>query len=161
MEEKVIKKVEEKIKEIIEEDINPNNLDYLYKLSKIKHYAKEDKEMNYGNYGNYSGRGPGHGSYGEYGRGNYGEYGNYGNYGNYGRRGYDMKYRGDEHLDRIGNEYGRYMESRERYGHNEDTSKSFEYMVKSLEDFVKYLHEEAETQQEHQMLNEALQRSMR
>lgn len=156
MEEKVISKVEEKIKEILEEDINPNNLDYLVKLSKIKHYAKEDKNMygNYGNYGNY-GRNVGYDSYGRnsYGRDAYGE--------NYGRRGYDAKYRGDEELDRMAGEYGRYMESRNRYGAGEETDKSFHYMVKALEDFVKVLYEEAETPQQKQMLNETLQRSMR
>ena len=156
MEEKVISKVEEKIKEILEEDINPNNLDYLVKLSKIKHYAKEDKNMygNYGNYGNY-GRNVGYDSYGRnnYGRDAYGE--------NYGRRGYDAKYRGDDELDRMAGEYGRYMESRNRYGAGEETDKSFHYMVKALEDFVKVLYEEAETPQQKQMLNETLQRSMR
>ncbi len=161
MEEKLITKTEEKIKEILDEDINPNNLDYLYKLSKIKHLAKEDKEM-YGNYGrgNY-----GRENYGNYGRNNYGEYGNYGAYGNYGenygRRGYDAKYRGDDELDRMAGEYGRYMESRNRYGAGEETDKSFHYMVKALEDFVKVLYEEAETPQQKQMLNETLQRSMR
>ena len=109
---------------------------------------------NYGNYGNYSGRGPSRGAYGE-------GYGNYGNYGAYGRRGYDMKYRGDNELSRMGDEYGRYQESRSRYGASEETDKSFHYMVKALEDFIKVLHEEAETPQQKQMLNETLQRSMR
>ena len=149
MEEKVIEKVEEKIKEIIEEDINPNNLDYLYKLSKIKHYAKEDKEMNYGNYGNYGARRQGYDAYGEYGRDSYG------------RRGYDMKYRGEDELDRMAGEYGRYMESRSRYGAGEETDKSFHYMVKALEDFIKVLHEEAETPQQKQELMQVLQSSMR
>ena len=157
MEEQVIKKVDEKIQHILDEDINTNNLDHLYKLSKIKHMAKEDKEM----YGNYGGRRPG---YDSYGRGNYGEYGNYGNYGeygNYGRRGRDMRYRGDEEIDRMSGEYGRYMESRNRYGAGEETDKSFHYMTKALEDFIKVLYEEAETPQQKQMLNETLQRSMR
>jgi hypothetical protein len=34
-------------------------------------------------------------------------------------------------------------------------------MVKALEDFIRVLHEEAETPQQKQMLNETLQRSMR
>lgn len=34
-------------------------------------------------------------------------------------------------------------------------------MVKALEDFIRVLHEEADTQQQKQMLNETLQRSMR
>ena len=147
MEEQVISKTEEKIKQILDEDINISNLDNLYKLSKIKHLAKEDKEM-YGNYG----RRPGYDSYGEYG--NYGR-------DNYGRRGYDMKYRGEDEIDRMAGEYGRYQDSRSRYGANEETDKSFHYMVKALEDFIRVLHEEANTPQQKQMLNEALQRSMR
>ena len=43
---------------------------------------------------------------------------------------------------------------------SEETDKSFHYMVKSLEDFIRVLHEEAETPQQKQMLNETLQRSM-
>jgi hypothetical protein len=160
MEEKVIEKVNEKIKHILDEDININNLDLLYKLSKIKHMAKEDKEMNYGNYGAYSGRGPGHGSYGNYGEyGNYGD--NYGEYGRYGRRGYDMKYRGDDYTDRMSGEYHRYMESRERYGAGEESDKAFHFMAKALGEYIDFLHEEAQTPQQKQMLNETLQRSMR
>lgn len=159
MEEKVIKKMEESITKIIDEGVNTNNLDNLYKLSKIKHMAKEDEKMNYGEYGNYGGRGPGHGSYGRYGEYNESGYGNYGR-DSYGRRGYDMKYRGDDSLDRMAGEYGRYQESRSRYGAGEETDKSFHYMVKALEDFIKVLQEEADTQQQKQQLREALQRSM-
>ena len=149
MEDRVIEKTEESIKKIIDEGINTNNLDHLYKLSKIKHMAKEDKEM----YGEYGGRRPG---YDSYGRGGYGE-----GYGNYGRRGYDMRYHGDDELNRMSGEYGRYQESRSRYGASEETDKSFHYMVKALEDFIRVLHEEADTPQQKQMLNETLQRSMR
>ena len=159
MEEKVIEKVEEKIQHILDEDINTNNLDHLYKLSKIKHMAKEDKEMNYGNYGRrpgYDSYGENYGNYGNYGEGSYGEYGR----GSYGRRGRDMKYRGENEMDRMAGEYGRYMDSRERYGASEETDKSFHYMVKALEDFIKVLHEEANSPQQKQMLNETLQRSM-
>ena len=156
MEDKIIKDVEESIKQILEDGISTTNLDYLYKLSKIKHIAKEDKNMygNYGNYGNY-GRGPVHGSYGEYG--------NYGNYGetSYGRRGYDMKYRGEEEIDRMHGEYGRYMENRNRYGASEETDKSFHYMIKAIEDFIMVLQEEAETPQQKQELMQALQKSMK
>lgn len=159
MEDEIIEKTTESIKKIVKDGLNTNNLDNLYKLSKIKHMAKEDKEM-YGEYGR--GRRPG---YDSYGRGNYGEYGegSYGEYGrggNYGARGRDMRYRGDEELDRMAGEYGRYMESRNRYGAGEETDKSFHYMVKALEDFIKVLHEEAETPMQKQQLKEALQRSM-
>lgn len=154
MEEKVIEKTEESIKKIIDEGITTNNLDYLYKLSKIKHMAKEDENMNYGNYGNYGGRRAG---YDSYGRDSYGEYGR----GSYGRRGYDMKYRGDDYMDRMSNEYGRYMESRERYGAGEESDKAFHFMAKALGEYLDFLHEEADTPQKKQMLNETLQRSMR
>lgn len=161
LEEKVIEKTEEKIKEIIESDITPSNLEHLDKLVDIYKDMKEVESMNYGNYGNYSGRRAG---YDSYGRG-YGEsYNNYGNeYGrSYGRRGYDMKYRGDAEFERMADEYGRYMESRERYGDgSQESESSFHYMVKSLEDFVKFLYEDAKTTQQKQMISEAIQRSMR
>ena len=143
MEDRLIEKVEEKIKHILDEDINTGNLDNLYKLSKIKHMTKEDKEMNYGN---YSGRRAGYDTYGR-------------DYGNYGRRGYDMRYRGDEELERMSGEYDRYQASR-RYGAGEETDKSFHYMVKALEDFIKVLYEEADTPQQKQMLRDTLQRSV-
>lgn len=145
IEKKTIDKTSEHIKNILDDDITTNNIEILYRLYKIRHMAKEDENM----YGNYSGRRPGHGSYG-----------NYGNYGdNYGRRGYDTKYRGEDELDRMSGEYGRYQESR-RYGAGEETDKSFHYMVKALEDFIRVLHEEAETEPQRQMLRETLQRSM-
>lgn len=152
MEEQLKTKTEESIKKILDEGITTNNLDHLYKLTKINHIAKEEESMNYGNYGNYGARRPGYDSYGrdEYGR-----------YNDYGRRGYDTRYRGDEYMGRMHDEYGRYMESRERYGAGEETDRSFHYMVKALEDFIKVLHEEADTPQQKQALNETLQRSMR
>ena len=152
MHEKLKEKTNESIEKILDEGITTNNLDHLYKLTKINHIAKEEENMNYGNYG---ARRPG---YDSYGRGSYGEYGNYGNYG---ARGRDMRYRGDEELDRMSGEYGRYMESRNRYGAGEETDKSFMYMVKALEDFIKVLEEEAETPQQKQQLRQALQNSMR
>ena len=162
MHEKLEKKTEESINKILDEGITTNNLDHLYKLTKINHIAKEEENMNnYGNYGNYGARRPG---YDSYGRENYGEYSNYGEYerSNYGARGRDMRYRGDDSLDRMYGEYGRYQESRNRYGAgSEEGNKSFMYMVKALEDFVKVLKEEAETPAQKQQLMTALQNSMR
>lgn len=151
MENKVIEKMKESINNQLEQGLNTQNIDVLYKLVDIYKDMKEVENMNYGN---YMGRNVG---YDSYGRSNYGnmEYGR-----NYGRQGYDMKYRGDENLDRMYNEYGRYMESRNRYGNGEETDKSFHYMVKALEDFIRVLHEEAETPQQKQMLRESLQNSM-
>ena len=155
MHEKLEKKTEESINKILDEGLNTNNLDHLYKLTKINHIAKEEENMN--NYGNY----------GNYGRDEYGAYDNYGarrrdSRGRYMARGYDMKYRGEDEMDRMAGEYGRYMESRERYGANDqETDKSFHYMVKALEDFIMVLKQEAETPQQKQQLMEALQNSMR
>ncbi len=157
MHEKLEKKTEESINKILDEGITTNNLDHLYKLTKINHIAKEEENMNYGNYGNYGARRPG---YDSYGRDNYGDYGNYGR-GNYGARGRDMRYRGDDYMDRMSNEYGRYMESRERYGAGEESDKAFHFMAKALGEYLDFLHEEADTPQKKQMLNETLQRSMR
>lgn len=146
IEQKTIEKTTESIEKILNDGLNTNNLENLYKLSKIKHMAKEDKEM-MNNYGNYGGRRAGYDTYGR---------------DNYGARGYDMRYRGDDHIDRMRNEYGRYMESRSRYGAgDQETDKSYHYMIKALEDFIMVLHEEADTPQQKQMLNETLQRSMR
>ena len=146
MEDKVISKVEESIRKIVDEGITTSNLEHLYKLSKIKHLAKEDKEM-YGEDGNYNGRGPSRGSYG-----------NYGNYGDYGRRGYDMKYKGHEHIDRMGENYGRYEEGRQRYGANEDTLRSLEYMLQSAVDFFEMLKSDANSQEEINMIRKYAQR---
>ena len=158
IEDKIIKKMDESIEEVLEGDFTVGDVDTLYKIVKTKHIVKEDKDMNSGNYyGNYGGRRAG---YDSYGRGNYGNYGNYGD--SYGRRGYDSRYRGHDHIDRMYDDYGRYMESRERYGAgDQETDKSFHYMVKALEDFIKVLHEEAETPQQKQQLMESLQNSMR
>ena len=144
----LLKQTEEKIKEILNNDISPNNLEHLDKLVDIYKDTKEVECM-YSGYGNYSGRDM------RYNRGN-----DYGEYSEYGRRGYDRRYRGDDYLDRMSGEYGRYEESR-NYGHGEDSDKSFHYMVKALEDFIKVLYEEAETPQQKQQLMSSLQNSMR
>ena len=155
MHEKLEKKTEESIDKILKEGITTNNLDHLYKLVDIYKDAKEVESMNYNgyeNYRDYNGRGPGHGSYGEYNRG-YGEYND-----GYGRRGVDSKYRGYDHLDRMYSEYGNYSYGRERYGANEDTKRSLQYMLKSMEDFARMLKEEAQSQEEVQMIKQTAQR---
>lgn len=147
MEERLIEKTNEYIKQMLDSDINTGNIEYLYKLKKINHMAKEDKEM----YNDYNGRRPGYDSYGRYG-----EYGRM----SYGMRGRDMKYRGEDELDRLHGEYGRYQDSYNRYGVGDETDKSFHYMIKSLEDFIRVLYEEAKTPQQSQELRETLQRCM-
>lgn len=155
MKEKLIETTEKYIKQIIEEDLTTESLDNLYKLTKINCMVKKgENNMNYNDYGNYrdyDGRGPGHGSYGRYD--GYREYND-----GYGRRGVDSKYRGYGHLDRMYNEYGNYSYGRERYGANEDTKRSLEYMLRSMEDFARMLKEEAQSQEEVQMIKQTAQR---
>lgn len=158
MENRVIEKMTESINKILDEGLNTQNVELMYKLVDIYKDIKEVESMNYSDYGRRAG-------YDAYGRGNYGNYGegSYMEYGRsrYGRQGRDARYRGDDELDRMYGEYGRYQESRNRYGAGEETDKSFHYMVKSLEDFIKVLYEEAETPQQKQQLQQALQNSMR
>lgn len=154
MEKRLIEIVDNKVKEVLDSDVNANNIEYLYKLYKIRHMAKEDEQMNYNgyngyngynaynNYNDYNGRRAGFNSYGE----------------NYGRRGQDTKYRGYEQLDRMYNNYGRYEEDRERYGHNEDTKRSLQYMLQSMEDFARMLREDATSQEEVEMIRQTAQR---
>ena len=155
MQEKLEKKTEESINKILDEGITTNNLDHLYKLTKINHIAKEEENMNYGEYGNYRGN---------YGRDNYGRdaYGReqYGDYDGYGARRRDSRgrYMGHDHLDRMYDDYSRYEEGRRRYGANEDTKKSLEYMLRSMEDFARMLKEEAQSPEEVQMIKQTAQR---
>lgn len=155
MEEKLIKTSDEYIEKILGKELTTESLDNLYKLTKINCMVKKgENNMNYNDYGNYrdyDGRGPGHGSYGRYD--GYREYND-----GYGRRGVDSKYRGYGHLDRMYNEYGNYSYGRERYGANEDTKRSLEYMLRSMEDFARMLKEEAQSQEEVQMIKQTAQR---
>lgn len=137
MEEKIIEITDKKLNEVIDYT-DGNNIEYIYKLSKIRHMAKEDECMRYNDYG----RRPGFNSYGE----------------DYGRRGYDMKYRGYGALDKMYEDYGRYEYGRERYGHNEDTKRSLKYMLESMEDFARMLREDAQSQEEIEMIRQTAQR---
>lgn len=161
--EKIKEQLKELKKGILEEGIqNNNNLEHIYKIVDIEKdlcEIEEAKDMRYGRYDDSYGRDA-------YGRDSYGEYNDgYGarrrdSRGRYMGRGYDAKYRGDDSLNEMHEQYGRYMDSRERYGAGEETDKSFHYMVKALEDFIRVLHEEAETSQQKQQLRETLQKSM-
>lgn len=157
MEERIIEEVKKNIGKTLDEGIQPGNLEYINKLVDIYKDIKEVKNMNYVNYGNYGARRPG---YDSYGRENYGD--NYGdNYGrgNYGRRGYDSKYRGHEHLDRMYENYGRYEEGKERYGANsEETKRGLKYMLESMEDFARMLRDQAGSQEEVEMIRQTAQK---
>lgn len=152
---KVKECVKEKIDNIIENGIEIDNLDLLYKLVDIhkdienEEYWKCKEEvmcMNYRDYGRE------YGNYGNYGREDYGRRmrdsrGRYMERGNYGRR-----YRGDDMMDQMHEHYGRYQENKEMYGTDANTMKSLEYMLQSVEDFMMMLKEEAGSQEEVEMI---------
>ena len=168
--EKVKEQVEEQIECIVDDKVQPDNVDYLYRLVDIHkdlenedywNTKKEDIQMRYGNYGR-----------GSYNEGSYGRdsYNGYGESGSYGRRGRERdsrgrykggrgsgRYRGHEMMDEMYEQYGNYSEGREQYsrgnyGAKEDTMKSLEYMLESMVDFVEMLKEEASSQEEMELI---------
>ena len=106
--------------------------------------AKEDEKMNYGRYDEYNGRRAGYDTYGRM-------------YDNYGRRGYDTKYRGHDYIDRMYDHYGRYEDDKRGYGAKDDTMRSLEYMLESMVDFVRMLKEDANTQEEMELIRKYTQ----
>ena len=150
---KVGEQIDKKIEALEKEKIQQTNIDYLnklmdfkYKVAKINHMKKEDENMMYGNYDDYGN----YGNYNNYGKDAYGRNyqrdsrGRFMDGGNYGRR-----YRGHDMIDEIGAYYGTYMENKEngRYG-SPETSKALEYMLKSVEDFIMTLKNDAQSQEE-------------
>ena len=155
---KLKEETDKSMKRVLEQGVQTNNVDFLYKMIDIKkdiaEIEKEEQEMMYGNYGNYD-------NYGEYDR-SYGggrrrdSKGRYMEGGSYGRRGVPGsgrgRYRGEEMMDEMMYHYGNYNEGREQYGADEETMKSFKYMLKSFKDYYKHLKEEASSKQEVKML---------
>lgn len=159
--EKVKKQVEEKIEKIINDGIQAENLDFLYKLVDIhkdlenEKYWKEKKEVMKMNYRGY-------GEYGNYSEGNYNE-GSYGRRGVPGtgrgryREGYGRNYRGQEMLEEMKEHYGNYSEGKEQmvqgnYGAEGTTMKALEYMLMSVEEFMNHLKSDANSQEEVEMI---------
>lgn len=151
----ICKQTENIIVDILEEGIKRENVDFLYKIVDIhkdianeKYWKIKEECMMYGNYND--------GSYGRRGvrgtgRGRYNE-------GSYGRRGVPGsgrgRYRGEAMLEEMMEEYGNYTEGRDMYGADQDTLKSFKYMLKSFKDYYKHLKEEASSQEEIQLLEQ-------
>ena len=153
---KLKEETDKSMKRVLEQGVQTNNVDFLYKMIDIKkdiaEIEKEEQEMMYyGNYyddGNYGRRGvPGTG------RGRYSE--GEGSYGRRGVRGTGRgRYRGEEMMEEMQYHYGNYNEGREQYGADEETMKSFKYMLKSFKDYYKHLKDEASSQQEVKMLED-------
>lgn len=158
--EKLKEETENVICDILEEGIKMDNIELLDKVVDIHKDIAEEEEIDM-----------------RYMRGSYNENrgGNYGNYGNYGRgrrrdsrgrymesgystnRGNGRRYQGHDMIDEMADHYGNYSEGREQYnrgnyGAKEDTMKSLEYMMESVVDFVAMLQEEAESQEEVELI---------
>ena len=164
MQKKVKNETEKVIKNILEQGIKPDNIDYLYKLIDVhkdvaneEHWDSEEKEETGMKYS--YGREGGYGAYseGSYGRRRRDSRGRYMEGGNYGRRGVDAKYRGHDLIEDVYQNYGNYSEGREEYGRGnygakEDTMKSLEYMLQSVAEFITMLKDEAGSQEEFEMI---------
>lgn len=161
MKDKIKEQVEKGIDMILEEGLQSNNLDTLYKLVDIhKDLANEEyweskeevMEMRYRGYGEYGNdyerehRGREH-----YGRGRKRD-----------SRGRYMatdtrRYRGEEMMDEMHEAYRDYSDGREEmhmgnYGAKADTMKSLEYMMESVVDFIEMLKKDATSQEEIQLI---------
>lgn len=130
----VSRQVEEKIKNIIETGINPDNIEALGELVDIhkdlcneKYWEKKEEvmEMRYRGYEEYD-----EGGYGRRGRDSRGRY--------MGRR----MQEGEEMLEEMREHYGNYSEGG-RYG-GPEKDKAFDYMLQSAEEFFTHLMHEAE-----------------
>ena len=150
---KLKEETDKSMKRVLEQGVQTNNVDFLYKMIDIKkdiaEIEKEEQEMMYGNYGRYDDMSYSGGRRRD-SRGRYMEGGSYGRRGVPGRG----RYRGEEMMDEMAYHYGNYNEGREQYGADEETMKSFKYMLKSFKDYYKHLKEEASSQQEVQMLED-------
>ncbi len=150
--------VEEKIKKLIESGVQVGNIDYFSKLVDIhkdmenESYWKDKKEvmkMRYSNYseGGYSGRGGNYGRRGVPGSGR----------GRYREGGYSGRYGAGEAMENAMEHYGAYSEGKEEmnmgnYGAEQNTIKSLEYMLKSVCQFMEMLSDEAESEEEMQLI---------
>lgn len=155
---KLKEETEKSMKRVLEQGVQTTNVDFLYKMIDIKkdiaEIEKEEQEMMYSNYGNY-GREDEMMYSGGRRRDSRGRYMEGSSYGRRGVKGTGRgRYRGEEMMDEMAYHYGNYNEGREQYGADEETMKSFKYMLKSFKDYYKHLKDEASSQQEVKMLED-------
>lgn len=158
---KVNCEIEKLIDEVVSDGIGTENLDYLYRLVDIhkdlaneKYWKEKENFMMYRDYGNYED------SYGRRGVKGTGPYSRYRDEGSYGHRGVSGtgrgRYRGYDIMDEMSEHYGNYSEGKEMYGADTQTMESFKYMVKSFKDYYKHLKENASSNEEVQILDQAI-----
>lgn len=147
--ERITKETEQKITEVLDQGLHEGNVDLLYTLVDIhkdianeNYWEEKEDAMRYRNYSEG----------GSYNRGSYNEYGARGR-----SRDSRGRYRGHEMMDDMYQAYGEYNEGKERYqrgsyGAKEDTMKSLEYMLESMVDFVEMLKQDANSQEEVELI---------
>ena len=160
---KVTEEVDKSIKRIMEQGVQTNNIDFLYKMIDVKkdiaEIEKEEQEMMYGNYGNYD-------NYGEYDR-SYGggrrrdSRGRYMESGSYGRRGYDTKYRGHDMLDEMNYSYGAYSDNNEYGNYGETSTKELKKMLDCNIALIEHLKKNAKSQEEIEIIDRKVQEMSR
>lgn len=148
--ERITKETEQKITEVLDQGLHEGNVDLLYTLVDIhkdianeNYWEEKEDAMRYRNYSE--------GSYREHDM--------------YGRRQRDSRgrYKGHEMMDDMYRGYEEYSEGKERYkrgsyGAKEDTMKSLEYMLESMVDFVEMLKQDANSQEEMELIKEYTRR---
>lgn len=153
------------INAILEDGIRSDNVDYLYKIIDIhkdianeEYWKEKEDNMRYRNsgremYGNYD-------MMDNYGRRDYDD--SYGrrrrdSRGRYMERGRDRKYRGEEPMEDMYENYNMYLDGKDQYdrgnyGAKEDTMKSLKYMLESVVCFFDMLKEDATSQEEMELI---------
>ena len=141
--------VERIIKQIIENGLITENIEFLYKLIDIhkdienEKYWKEKEEESMYRGRDYFMDDSYNGGRSRDSRGRYMD-------GSYGRRGVPGtgrgRYRGYDMIEEMGEHYGDYSEGRDTYGNDRETEKSFDKMLQSLEDFTYLIMQEADSQ---------------
>ena len=153
---KVLDKLKEEtdksMKRVLEQGVQTNNVDFLYKMIDIKkdiaEIEKEEQEMMYGNYGRYDDMSYSGGRRRD-SRGRYMESGSYGRRGVPGTgRG---RYRGEEIMDEMAYHYGNYSESGQ-YGAEGESMEALSNLMESAYEYFKELKENANSPEEIKMM---------
>ena len=161
---KLKEETDKSMKRVLEQGVQTNNVDFLYKMIDIKkdiaEIEKEEQEMMYGNYGRSS--------YGEYSEGdNYSggrrrdSRGRYMEGGSYGRRGYDTKYRGHDMLDEMNYSYGAYSDNNEYGNYGETSTKELKKMLDCNIALIEHLKKNAKSQEEIEIIDRKVQEMSR
>lgn len=152
----LIEKTEELMEAVIQDGIDTENVKFLGEIVDIHKDIKNEKyweekidTMRYSR---------GYGNYGDdmYGRGRSRD-----SRGRYNESGRSGRYRGHDYIDSMSDYYGRYEDGRSRYGTDESSMKSLKEMLRSVEDFMAHLENEASSQEEVSMIKETADRISR